>query len=437
MIAILRGFVKSIPTLLLSFILAVAVWISAVNASDPVQQRLFPRQLTIERVGLDSSLVILGDVPTQASVTLSAPSTIWDRMLNDRAPVRVWIDLSGKQAGTHTVAVNVQPLEQFQPSKVVNFSPRTVTVNLEKLVSEEMKLDLVLRGEPAVGYQLETTVLSQETVVVSGPQSLVDQVSTVRISLDVAQASENINRNVTVQALNATGDDVSDVTITPAEITISQPVKQRGGYRNVVVKVASTGQVASGYRLTNISVSPPTVTVFSSNPLLIDRLPGFVETSPLTLTGVKDDIDVRLPLNLPDGVEVVGDQTVTVQVGVAAIEGSVTLSSLPIKVLGLDESLTAELSPETVDVIISGPVPLLDTLTEEDVNVTIDLTDTGEGTYQLAPKVSLSISELQVESILPSSVEVVVKRQLGFGILFPTPSPTPTPTPTPTLQPSP
>ena len=64
----------------------------------------------------------------------------------------------------------------------------------------------------------------------------------------------------------------------------------------MVVKVASTGQVASGYRLTNISVFPPTVTVFSTNPSLVDRLPGFVETSPLDLTGVKDDIDIRLPL---------------------------------------------------------------------------------------------------------------------------------------------
>ncbi len=162
-----------------------------------------------------------------------------------------------------------------------------------------------------------------------------------------------------------------------------------------------------------------------------------METSPLDLTGVKDDIDRPLPLNLPNGVEVVGDQTVLVQVGVAAIEGSVTLSSLPVRVTGLAEDLRARLSPETLDVIISGPLPLLDSLTEQDVRVTIDLTGVGAGTYQFAPKVVVSISELRVESILPSSIEVVVESKI-LGTLTPEPqstvplqSATPTQTPTP------
>jgi YbbR domain-containing protein len=218
-------------------------------------------------------------------------------------------------------------------------------------------------------------------------------------------------------------------------VKVTQPISQRGGYRNVVVKVASTGQVASGYRLTNISVFPPTVTVFSSNPQLVERLPGYVETSPLDLTGVKDDIDKPLPLNLPNGVEVVGDQTVLVQVGVAAIEGSVTLSGLPVQVTGLAEDLSARLSPEAVDVIISGPVPLLDRLTEGDMRVVVDLSGVGEGTYQFAPKVVLSIPELRVESILPSSIEVVVAPK-SKGTLTPVPL-TLTPVPLPTLTPTP
>ncbi len=432
MIRVLRGFVKSIPTLLMSFALAVAVWISAVNAADPVQQRLYPRQINIERVGLDSALVILGEVPTQASVTLSAPSTIWDNMLNDRSPVRVWVDLAGKEPGTHVLEVNVVPLEQFQPSKVVNYSPRTVTVHLERLITKELKIDIDRRGDPAIGYQIGSTSLSQETVVVSGPQSMVDQVASVRVILDVAQASENINRNMPIQALNESGTAVDGVTITPAQVMVAQPITQRGGYRNVAVKVVSAGKVASGYRTTYISVSPPTVTLFSTNPQLTAQLPGYVETSPLDLTGIKDDLDIRLSLNLPDGVEVVGEQTVSVQVGVSAIEGSITLSGLPVKITGLPEDLSAHLSPETVDVILSGPVPLLDSLTTDDLMVTINLSEAGEGTYQLVPKVSLAIAEMRVESILPSSIEVVVVNTRGVS---PTPTPTRTPTPTATQSP--
>ncbi len=435
MMSILRSFVKSIPTLILSLALSVAVWISAVNAADPVKQQTFPRSVTIERTGLDPSLVVTGDVPAQVSVSLSAPTSIWDRMVNDRNSLRAWIDLSGYGAGTHTVAVRVQPQPQYRPSKLVSQSPLNVSVTLEKLVTQEFSINLSMRGEPAVGFQAGTAKLSQESIVVSGPSSRVERVSDVRVSLDLTQVNDSINRAMDVQVVDANGTPVDGVTYTPKQVTVTLPITQRGGYRNVVVKVASTGQVASGYRLTNISVFPPNVTVFSSNPQLVNRIPGYVETSPLDLTGVKDDFDRPLPLNLPDGVEVVGDQTVLVRVGVAAIEGSVTLSGLRIQVEGLDEASEARFSPEAVDVIISGPVPLLDRMSESDVRVVVDLTGVGEGTYQFAPKVVLAIAELRVESILPSSIEVVVRPKpatTSTPTIMPAPSVGVTVTPTPT-----
>src|SRR5512138_933337 len=119
MISVLKSFVRSIPTLILSLALSVAVWISAVNAADPVKQQLYPRPVTIERKGLDPALVISSDVPTQVSATFSAPTSIWERMINDRAPVHAWIDLSGLGPGTHTIPVKVEVLPQFRPSRLV------------------------------------------------------------------------------------------------------------------------------------------------------------------------------------------------------------------------------------------------------------------------------------------------------------------------------
>lgn len=434
MINLLKSFVRSIPTLLLSFALAIAVWISAVTAADPTEQRLFPRPVTIERINLDPSLVISSDVPTQATVTISAPSSIWDRMINDRSPVRAWIDFAGLGPGEHTLPVEVRTMQAFQPSKVVNQSPQMVNVVLERLVTKEFPIRLIRRGEPAIGYQAEEPGISQNTVTVSGPSSLVERVAEVRVVIDLTQASDTINRNVDVQVVDEKEAVVEGVNVVPEQVTLNQPITQRGGYRNVVVRVTTTGQVASGYRLTNIAPFPPNVTVFSSNPLLIDRLPGVVETSPLDLTGLKDDIDVPLPLNLPDGVEVVGDQNVLVQVGVTAIEGSVTLTGLPVTQIGLSEDLTVRTSPETVDVIISGPVPQLDRLTDQDVRVLLDLSGVEPGTYQFAPRVSLGISELRVESILPGSIEVVVEEEPPPGRRTPTPTPTRTPTAEPTEE---
>jgi YbbR domain-containing protein len=79
-----------------------------------------------------------------------------------------------------------------------------------------------------------------------------------------------------------------------------------------------------------------------------------------------------------------------------------------VEVVGLPAGTTAQVSPAMVDVILSGPLPLLDTLTRQDVHVTVDVTGLGAGTHQLTPKVEVLISNVAVESLLPGTVEVIL-----------------------------
>jgi YbbR domain-containing protein len=72
--------------------------------------------------------------------------------------------------------------------------------------------------------------------------------------------------------------------------------------------------------------------------------------------------------------------------------------------------LRAVISPETVTVILSGPVALLDRLKVEDVRIVVDLANRTVGIYQIEPEVEVLLSELVVESILPENVEVSIVR---------------------------
>jgi YbbR domain-containing protein len=99
---------------------------------------------------------------------------------------------------------------------------------------------------------------------------------------------------------------------------------------------------------------------------------------------------------------------VLVQVGIAPIEGSLIISYRPVETVGLAEGLSAHLSPQTVDVILSGPLPVLDSLLSSDVTIQLDLTGLAAGTYQLTPTVTIAKSGIIVESILPGTVEVII-----------------------------
>lgn len=414
---ILRWLARYFGTLLTAFILAIIVWVSAVVASDPNRESPLQRPIPIEVIGQDSNLQVLGDLPRTVSVVLRAPTSVWTQLNTNSQLVRAFIDLSNLGAGVHEVPVQVQITPRLV--RLISQNPEKVTITLDSIDTKSFPVNLVVQGTPPVGYQAQTPLLNPSNVTVSGPVSLVSRISEVRLTLDITNANQTIVRNQTPVLLDADNKVVEGLTVTPDTVTITQPIALLGGYRYVIVRAISTGQVASGYRLTNIFVTPVGVVVFSSDPTLVNDLPGYVETQPIDLTGKTDDFEDLISLNLPDGISVVGDPKVLVQVSVAAIESSLAIS-LPVEVIGLAPGQAATASPTTVNVILSGPVPILNTLSPDDVRVTVDVTGYALGTYQLIPVVNILPDQVQKVSMVPATVEVTIA-------IAPTPTITPTP----------
>jgi YbbR domain-containing protein len=405
----LRWLATNVRTFILAFALALAVWVLAVTAADPDETRAFPNSIPIEFVGQDPGLIIKGQVPRQIQLTLRAPSSVWEKLTSEKDAVQTLVDLSGLGAGTYSLDVQVQI--QVQPVRIISLSPEQIDLILEALVTHSLPVQLLLTGTPAIGYQSGDATLDPAEVIVSGPESLVEQVASVGVTLDLTDLRQNVDVTLALQALDGQGAPVSGLTLNPDSIQVSLPITQQGGYRDLAVKVVTIGRPASGYRLTNIAPIPPVVTVFSSNFEQITALPGYVETNPLDLNGASADIETRLTLDLPPGVTLVGEQNVLVQVGIAAIQSSLTLTNRPVEISNLSNGLEARLSPEKVDVILSGPLPVLDTLAPDDIHVIIDAKNLTPGTYHLTPTVQMVIGDVTVESILPGTVEVVISKK--------------------------
>ncbi len=409
-----RWLAPNLRTFLLAFALALAVWVTAVTAANPDEAQVYPNPIPIEFIGQDAGLVLTGEVPRDVEISLRAPRSVWEQILADPASVRAIVDLTGLGSGAHTVEVQVQV--NAQPARILSVSPRTFDLLLEPLATRTLAVTLAVSGEAAIGYQTGEPVLTPAAVVVSGPESLVSQVAAIRASLDLTDARENIETSLPLAAVDSSGSILSGLTLSPDSAQVSLPVVQLGGYRDLAVKVVTVGRPASGYRLASVAAFPPIVTVYSADTALIESLPGYVETAALDLSGASENIETRLDLTLPPGVALVGEQNVLVQVSITPIEGSQKVDYRPVEVTGLGAGLNAQVSPVTVDVILSGPLPALNTLRPSDVHVSVDLSGRGAGTYQLTPFVTVSVDGVTVESVLPGTVQVTIT-----GAATPTP----------------
>jgi YbbR domain-containing protein len=402
-----RWLATNLRTFLLAFGLALAVWVTAVTAANPDETQVYPNPIPIEFIGQDPGLIMTGGtVPQQVEITLRAPHSVWQSLLSGESSVRAIVDLTGLGSGTHMV--NVQMQIDTRPVRIISVTPQTFDMSLEPQVTRSLAIFLALTGNPAIGYQVGNAVLDPAEVVINGAESLVSQIDHIQATLDLTDARQNISASIPLQVVDVNGTVIRGVTVLPESVQVSLPIIQQGGYRDLAVKVMTVGNPASGYRPTSVAALPPIVTVYSANSDTIDSMPGYVETASLDLSGAKEDIEKQLGIILPPGVTLIGDQFVTVKVGIAPIESSLPISYLQVGMTGLATGLQAHLSPVTVDIILSGPLPVLDSLAFSDVHVQVDLTGLTPGTYQLTPKVSIVQQNVTVESILPQTVEVII-----------------------------
>ena len=414
----MRWLASNIRTFLLALVLGASVWLSAVTGADPDEVQAFPNPVPLEVIGQDPSLILTSEIPSTIEVTLRAPRSVWELLIAQENSVHGILDITGLSAGEHTQVIQIRI--GARPAKTVLVTPETVTFTLEPLSTQSLPIDIIVSGQPSVGYQAGEATVEPTQIAISGPESIVRQAVLARVQVNLDDVRESIDEAFDVQILDDRNTILNGVSINPQSARVMIPISPQSGYRDLAVKVVVTGQVAAGYRLENISVFPPVITVFAKDPELVNALPGVVETQALDLQDAKENISTRLALTLPESITIVGTKMVQVQVAISPIQTSLTLKNQNINIIGLPDGFEAHISPETVDVIISGPLPVLDAITPQDIAVTIDVTGLDLGTHQLEPKVEVFVENVLEGSILPGTVEVVLS-------ILSTPTPIPSP----------
>ena len=147
----LRWIGKNLNTFLLALMLAITVWVAAVNESDPNEVLEYPRPIELEIVGKNTDLIITNNYIKQVQLTLRAPRSVWADLESDEDSIKAVLDLSGYSVGEHSVAPQIQI--GYQPVKIVSISPPSIDIVLEELVTETFPVNLQLSGQPSVGYQ--------------------------------------------------------------------------------------------------------------------------------------------------------------------------------------------------------------------------------------------------------------------------------------------
>jgi YbbR domain-containing protein len=409
-------------TILLALILAIIVWLVSANQENPSVKDTFPDPIQVEVRNKPAGMVVFGELVDRTQVIIRAPRSSWDNLR--AGSFQAWIDLTGLDADIHDVEVQVKCSDRAV--QIVDKKPSKIAVRLEVLKQKQMDVKTVVVDSPPLGYIYRTPTVTPARVTVRGPGSVVDQVTSVVADIYLQGAKSDLAKAVALLPHDAQGEVVAWAELDPPRADVNVPIEQRIGYKDASVRVILKGQVARGYRITNVSVDPSVVTVVGG-PISLSNIAGYLETKPIDVTDAKADVVERATLPLPEGVSLLGTQSVQVTVSVLPLEGGLTLQGLPLTWQGLAPDMVAKASPDAVDVILSGPLPRLEPLKRDEVQVIMDVYGLAPGVHKIAPTVVVP-EGLKAESVLPDMVEVQIEPKL-----VPAPTQTVRPTSPPTV----
>lgn len=397
----LRWLLNQLGLIVTALAFATIVWAVATSEENPGREGLFADAVPIE-ISSPTSLVVSQKSAETVRVRLRAPQASWDQL--QRANLHAIVDLKPFGVGRYEVPVRVQ----VDDARVVVLSvePAMLQVTIEPAKSRFFDARAQVLDDAPLGYAYKPPMLSQMQVTVSGPASLVDQVHEVLAEVFLRGARSPVDREATLIARDAQGREIKGVTISPTSITVKISVEQRVGFKDVSIKTVLRGNVASGYWISNILVTPSTTTVVG-NADALTKVSGFVETAAIDVNGATADVGVRATLALPDGVSVLNNDPVDVRVSVTPILGGQTVRR-KVTVQGLRAGLVATISPEAVDVIVSGPLPNLQNLPPETASVVLDAAGLGPGVYPLRPRITGLVELLKVQGIVPDTIQLFI-----------------------------
>lgn len=405
MMRILRSLVSNIVTLLLSVVAAVVIWGIAVRQADPIDQQLW--QVPIEVIGLpaDGRLVTISTQSVQ-TVAQGPTSVLTELSTND---FLAFVDLAQAPFGKSEVPVQIE-LNRDQV-EVDSWVPDTVTVELERIISREIPVNVEMRGSVAGGHRTLPPVVEPAAITVTGPASRVSALNEARVTVFLDDARETIVVSPRPFFYDAQGAvaGTTNLSLSADVVQVTVPVEELEGFAQKPITVKWQGTPAPGYRLLNVTVEPDSILV-TARPTQLSLL-SRLETETIDITGLKETFSQQIALNLPEGIQLDQPQPIFVTVEIEPILTSSVVNRAP-ELRALGPGLTATLDTETVRLFVYGPLETVDSLAEDDVRVTLDLVGLDVGTYTLEPIVSIFANDLELRSVQPPDITVIITQML-------------------------
>lgn len=372
---------------LASVVFAAILWFLITNINDPVvSQTFYDVPVTIKNTSLITEngqvYEVLDDTDVISTVKVYAPRTAIDSLSKDNIVATADV---ANMTSNYTIPISLSTNKYSNEIESISGSIDTVKLDVEDKATKTLALTATTSGTLEDGYIVGTVSTEQNLIRVSGPESIVSQIKSAVVDVDVTGFTSNIGTDADIKLYDEEGNVISEgsLTLNITSVRVNVTILET---KRVPIVYTITGTPASGYQLTGVIDSTPDTILIAGRSSALSEV-DFIGVSDalLNVQGLTENLETTidltdyLPSNISFGdsdfngivsvvVHIEETKSKTVDLDVA----SFTISNVPegyqvTIVTGEEEGDT------TQSITVSGLQAALDTATASTITGEIDM----------------------------------------------------------------
>lgn len=366
-----------------SFLFAAMLWIIVTNINDPVAPiDVHNIPVTIRNTDLITErgqvYEVLDNTNVIDTVTIWAPRSVIDSL--DEKNVVAIADIKDLTS-LDTVAIQLSTNKYNDKLESIRGSIDSVKLNIEDKQTRSLPIRANVTGEVGEGYILGDVSTEQNLIRISGPKSVVSQITKVQAGIDVSGFTSNIGADTEIRLYDEAGKEIKSASLEKSitKVRVNVEILEK---KTVPISYIITGTPAEGYRMTGETESSRNNVVIAGRSQLVQNISAIeIPEGEIDVTDAKENVTVLVDLKdyLPEGTilaeeEFTGMVNITVNIG-REMRRTFSVDVNDIRITGVPMGYEAEIiEPEfNCTIALIGLAAELDEINVNEVGVTLDL----------------------------------------------------------------
>lgn len=329
------------------------------------------------KVYYDTKNLVVSGIPNTVVVTIKGPMT-HVQSAKALSNFEVYLDLTNAKIGNQRVKFKIKNLSDKLTATI---KPASVKVQIQEKITKEFKVEpefkkSLLEG----GYTSGVPIVEPNKVKITGAKNVIDQITYVKALVnEKSHIKDTITTDAPIEVLDKQLNKLN-VVVEPNTVKVTIPIKNTS--KTVPIDVIQKGTSPAGITIESIELDTTEAAIIGDEDTVKATENVRVEVD---VSKINDNTTLTLPVIISNGITKVTPETVKATVVVKkVIEKAV--SGVPLKIRGLSNQYKAvmnEPASQSVNLLVSGLSTTLNSLTPDDFNVFIDLSNLPAGSHDV------------------------------------------------------